>query len=133
MNIKKNVLIVSAIGGGLFIFLLTALLVDFCGQYRNVCKVIYTPVAYIFFSFPFIFLLSLLTYWMKNEVFHAWWSFARWWVPVIIGVTLLLGNMGGGGTLGMNKDFTAFILIILYSIFIITSLVKIVRTYLRTK
>ncbi|MCX6788116.1 MAG: hypothetical protein NT108_03075 [Candidatus Kaiserbacteria bacterium] len=85
------------------------------------------------FLTPPLFLLSLITYRMKDEVFRAWWGFARWWVPVIIVVTLLLENAGGGGTLGMNKDFTAFILIILYSIFGIVSLVKIVRTYLKTR
>ena len=80
-----------------------------------------------------LFLLSLITYKMRDEVFHAWWGFARWWAPVIIAVTLLLENAGGGGTLGMNKDFTAFILIILYSILLITSLVKIFNAYLKTK
>lgn len=80
-----------------------------------------------------IFLLSLITYKMRDEVFRAWWNFARWWVPVIIIITFLLENASGGGTLGMNKDFTAFILIILYSVLVITSLVKIVRTYIKTK
>lgn len=80
-----------------------------------------------------VLLLSLITYRMKGEVFLAWWNFARWWVPVIIAVTLLLENASGGGTLGMNKDFAAFVLIILYSILIITSLVKIMRTYFKTR
>lgn len=83
----------------------------------------------VFFLTIPLFLLSLITYRMKDEVFRAWWGFARWWVPVIIAVTILLENAGGGGTLGMNNDFTAFILIILYSILIIVSLVKIVRAY----
>lgn len=88
---------------------------------------------YLFFLSAPIFLLSIITYRMKDEVFHAWWGFARWWVLVIAVVTILLNNMGGGGTLGMNKDFTAFVLIILYSILIIVSLVKIIRTYIATR
>ncbi|MDO8482024.1 MAG: hypothetical protein Q7S75_03000 [bacterium] len=80
-----------------------------------------------------LLLLSLITYKMKDEVFRAWWNFARWWVPLIIIVTILLENAGGGGTLGMDKDFTAFILIILYSVLVIVSLVKIVRAYLKTR
>ncbi len=67
---------------------------------------------------------------MKDHVFRAWWNFARWWVPVIIIATLLLNNAGsGGGYIGMDKSFTAFLLIILYGILIITSLVKIIRAY----
>ena len=50
--------------------------------------------------------------------------------PLIIVTTLWLETAGGGGTLGMNKDFEFFILGILYSIFIITSLVKIMRAYI---
>ena len=70
---------------------------------------------------------------MKEEVFQAWWRFARWWVPVIIGVTFLLGNMSGGGTLGMDRDFTVFILGILYTILVVTSLLKIIRAYSQSK
>lgn len=83
-------------------------------------------------SLPLL-LLSLITYKMQEEVFRAWWGFARWWVPVIIVVSLLLENAGGGGTLGMNKDFTVLILGVFYVILIITSLAKIVRAYLKTK
>lgn len=88
---------------------------------------------YLFFLPIPVFLLSLITYKLRDEVFRAWWRFARWWAPVIMIVTILLENAGGGGTLGMNKDFTAFILIILYSILIVTSLVKIFNAYFKTK
>lgn len=87
----------------------------------------------LIFLTPPLFLLSLITYKMRDEVFRAWWGFARWFVPVIIAVTLFLENAGGGGTLGMNKDFIVFILVILYTILILVSLVKIVRAYQKTK
>ncbi len=90
-------------------------------------------LAFILLPSSFLFFLSLITYKMRDEVFRAWWNFARWWVPVIIAVTLLLTNASGGGTLGMNQDFTVFILGILYAILVLTSLVRIVRTYLKAK
>lgn len=133
MNTKNKVLIISAAYAVFFVAIFLA------GEYCSSvwCRVHDDdPLGLIFFTFlPLlpIFFLSLITYRMKDEVFLVWWGFARWWVPVIIAVTLLLENAGGGGTLGMNKDFTAFILIILYSIFVITSLIKIVRAYLKTK
>ncbi len=90
----------------------------------------------LFFG-SFLLLFSLITYKMRDEVFRAWWGFARWWVPVIIVVTFLLENAGGGGGMGISgavsSGFDALVLIILYSILVITSLVKIVRAYLKTK
>lgn len=135
VNMKKIVFWASGIGGGLFIFLLLSLLYGFCGSYRHVCKDIYTPIAYLFFSFPFLFLLSLITYKMRDEVFRAWWSFVRWWVPVIIVTTLLLnsaggdggGGMGGGGLASGMLDFA--VLVLLYAILVIVSFFRIVRAY----
>lgn len=91
------------------------------------------PVGFALFLAPFIFLLSLITYKLRDDVFRAWWGFVRWWSLIIIAVTIGLSNLSGGGTLGMNNDFTAFILIILYSILGIVSLVKIVRAYFATR
>ena len=135
MKTKKYVLVLGAIGAT---YLGVLILLSMTRCYDNeICSNFFTQFRpwnfgmYLFFT-PALLLLSLITYKMRDEVFRAWWRFARWWVPVIIVVTLLLENAGGGGTLGMNKDFTAFILIILYSILIITSLVKIVRAYQKT-
>ena len=87
----------------------------------------------IIFSLIFLtppLLLSLITYRMKDEVFRAWWNFARWWVPVIIVVTILLENAGsGGGTLGLDQDFKLLVLGIFYSILVIVSLIRIVQAY----
>ena len=135
MNTKKNVLIIGSIGTLLVLTLFSletnsCYISPFCLKIRGFFS---NDMFVLVFLTPPLFLLSLITFRMKDEVFRAWWGFARWWVPVIIVVTLLLENAGGGGTLGMNKDFTAFILIILYSVFGIVSLVKIARTYLKTK
>ena len=124
---------------------------DFSGAVPTSTNVIYCDKAVIDFvpevilqSLAFILLLllsllflSLITYKMKDEVFQAWWRFARWWVLVIIAATLFLQNAGGGGGLGISGAvggaFDALILGILYAILVITSLVKILRAYLRTK
>ncbi len=88
-------------------------------------------LSYIIIA-PFFLLLSLITYKMKEETFRSWWNFARWFVPIIMVVTFLLEHAGsGGGYLNAGQDFTFFILFILYSILIITSLTKIVLAYRR--
>ncbi|MDO8521609.1 MAG: hypothetical protein Q7S52_05835 [bacterium] len=83
-----------------------------------------------------VFVFSLITYWMREEVFRAWWNFARWFAPVIIVVTLLQNMQGGrGGGLGgvMSSGFDILVLGLFYTIFIIVSLWKIVRAYNRSK
>ena len=132
MKEKKIVLWVSGIFGSLLIILILVLLYNLCGPYRQICKELYTPVAYLCFSFPVIFLLSLLTYRLRDEVFLAWWGFARWWVPIIVVATILLNtNSSGGGYIGMDSVFDSLIYTVLYGVLIIVSLVKIYRAYFR--
>ncbi len=38
--------------------------------------------ATIILSMPIVLLFSLITYRMRDEIFHAWISFAKWWVPL---------------------------------------------------
>lgn len=71
---------------------------------------------------------------MRDEVFRAWWRFARWWAPVIIAVTLLLENAGGGGGLGISgavsSAFDILVLGVLYAVLVVISLVLIAYKYL---
>jgi hypothetical protein len=82
--------------------------------------------------FP-IFIFSLITYKMRDQVFRAWWNFVRWWVPVIIVATLLLNSANSGGGMGIggavSGAFDILFLLILYAVLVATSLVKIVREY----
>ncbi len=105
-----------------------------CGVGNLICRVKLQDLFVLLYSIPVLFLFSLITYRMRDEVFRAWWNFARWWVPVIIVVTLLLnsasdggGGMGGGGLASGMLDFA--VLWLLYIILVLVSLVKIVRAY----
>ena len=134
---KKNVLIIST--AYVIFFIVIFIASEYCDS--TWCRVHDDdPLGVIFFIFlPLLpaFLLSLITYKMKDEVFQAWWRFARWWVLVIVAVTLFLQNAGGGGGIGISGAVggavDALILRILYVILVIASLVKIVRAYLKTK
>jgi hypothetical protein len=70
---------------------------------------------------------------MKEQVFRAWWNFASNWVVLIIFATFFFEIMGDGGSLNMGGGFEILILGILYTIMIIGSIVKIVKTYLKTR
>lgn len=134
MNTKKNILRISSA----YIFYFVALFVisSTCNG-SNWCDIqedgIFGLILFSFAPLAFLFLLSLVTYRMKDEIFRAWWGFAWWWSLIIIAVTVLLNNSSGGGTLGMDTDFTIFILSILYTVLIVTSLVKIFNAYQKTR
>ncbi len=84
-----------------------------------------------FLSLSFSF-LSLLTYWAKDQLFTAWFKFAVWMVPVIVVATIWLNQVDSGSGL-FSGMFTILVLSILYSIFIITSIVKIVKVHFALK
>lgn len=73
--------------------------------------------------FPFILLFSLITYFAPERVFAAWWKFAKFAIPVIF-VLLLIVNLGL--LHGKNDAWPALIdipaLIFLYSVFTLGSI-----------
>ncbi len=143
MNTKKKALVVSA---AYTVFFITVFLVgELCNS--TWCRIHDDdPLGLIFFIFlPLLptLLLSLLTYKMRDEVFRAWWDFARWFVPVIIAVTLYIGSIGSegrypganGASLSVYYIYQSqfFISFFLYYIFILISLARITHVYLRSK
>lgn len=139
MSTKKIVLIVSFLGS-IFLSFLFFLGTNTC--YKNVfCEEIQNLLSNegltVFLLSPIVLILSLITYKMRDDVFCAWWRFARWFAPVIIVVTLLLENAGGGGGIGISgavsSAFDILIIGILYAILVIVSLVQIVRAYFKSK
>jgi len=92
---------------------------DAIGQFQNV-----------FLFFPFILLFSLLTYKMSATVFNAWWKFARVAIPLILIISTLI-NLGfhhnPGGFMNMDDMFDIPAHILLYTIFVVGSVVQIVR------
>lgn len=76
------------------------------------------------FVFPFVFLFSLTTYFLKESVFRAWVNFAKWWVPLQILLVLVTPESSGGYFVSLvDKQFVA---IILSGVFAITSLVIVI-------
>jgi len=90
-------------------------------------------IFFLFLPLLPVFLFSLITYKMRDEVFQAWWRFARFFVPVIMLVTFLINSRSRSGGMGISGaiagSFDMFIIGLFYAIFIITSLVKITLAY----
>lgn len=134
---KKYVLILSGVGSAVFLSLLGALLYDVCGSYWTFCRGTFGIIAYPFSVLPSVFFFSLITYKMREEVFQAWWEFARWFVPVIIFVTYILEKNAGSGGMGIEgviqQGFTTAIILAFYVIFILVSIIRIAWAYWKWK
>ena len=134
---KKNILVASIV---YIVYFIAILIIDrLC--HNSWCRIhdedFLGWVFIIFLPLLPIFFLSLITYRMKDEIFRAWWNFARWWVLVIIVGTLFLNMAGSGGGLGIggaiSSGFNILVLSIFYAILIIGSLVKIVKKHRELK
>lgn len=128
---KKNVIITSGI-----VALLLALLLAFlpspyrCGVYEYLCKATGGLVLNLFIVFP-LFLFSLVTYFMREEVFQAWIKIARWWVLASILIVLVMPTYNGP-FLPLDKGHVAVLMAALFAIASIVSILE-VTVRLRSK
>ena len=119
----------------LFFFIVSFLVSLLCEE--DMCRIHDDSVlGWMLLNFIFlipIFIFSLITYKMREEVFQSWWRFVRWFAPVIILVTFLINSQRQSGGMGISgairSSFNLFIIGIFYAIFIITSTIKIILTY----
>ena len=55
-----------------------------------------------------LFVYALVTYWMREEVYVAWFKFVRWWVPSSMFLILISPEYGGGLFNPIEKGSVAF-------------------------
>lgn len=134
---KKNILKISSVYILYIVFIFS---ISFLCN-KNFCEIreddFFGVILLSFAPLLFVFFFSLITYKMKEEVFRAWWNFARWWVGIIILVSIFFnvaggdggGGMGGGGLASGILDFA--VMWLLYGVLVIGSIVKIFRVYFR--
>jgi uncharacterized membrane protein YGL010W len=91
-------------------------------------------VLYALLPLALIFLLSLITYKMHDEVFRAWWNFSRWMVPIIVFATIAIQFVPSNrGFFNMDALIYLLVLAPLYAMFILVSFWKIFRKYRELK
>jgi len=130
--LKKSLLLISSI---YVVFFVIAYIVSLsCAS--GWCKIhdddLLGIVLLIFSPLIPFFIFSLITYKMREEAFRAWWNFACWFVPIIIVVTLLQNI----GPFSRGRDFIGFnmwLLGMLYIIFVIVSIIRILLVYKKKK
>ena len=66
-----------------------------CRNVDSCANLLHYLVVYFLFTFP-LFLLSLITYKMRDEVYRAWFKFAQVWVVLSIYLVIISPEYGGG-------------------------------------
>lgn len=96
---KKVVLFVGLLS--LAVFILAGSIIDgeYCryvneyGHTTNYCEIITSSLLSVILLVPF----SVILYFLPDEIFRAWWRFARCFVPIAVVLTLLTPHDRGGG------------------------------------
>ena len=102
------------------------------GSFCFSCGGYIIPIVPMTFVIPFVFLFSLITYRMRNEVFEHWMKFAKWATPTTIVISFLLSVSPRSHNI-MSGAFEAFILFLTLGIFCIVSLWRIIVKYWQLK
>ena len=123
---KKKVFIISIIG----VFL--AIIFDFVYRKTSLSTQIYEsfvqPCFYI--SLP-LFILSLITYFLKEQVFRTWLHFAYWWIPLSL-LFVYIASQSSGGGFGIPNVFDTESVSIIFSVlfFIISILLIFIKSFI---
>ena len=120
---KKKVLIVGLVGIVLFTISIFSQEIRLCPAYSySSCSSFFDMIAEsIFISIP-LFLLSIITYKMRNETLQKWLKFTYVWVPITIILTFLSPEYGNS-LLPIEKSSVSFVMSFL---FLIISLIIII-------
>jgi len=100
---KKNVFFFGLGGTVIFLFCLFIMTTDAC-YHNRICFRFFDDsftrtILFILVPFPSIFLFSLITYKMRDEIYQAWWNLARWWLLISTPLTLFVPEGGGPFTI----------------------------------
>lgn len=77
---KKNILMVGFGGSLSFLVCIFSTNLGLCDQYNGSCVRMLDSASEAFQIFIIVFLFSLVTYKLHNEIFESWVKFAKWWV-----------------------------------------------------
>jgi len=123
---KKIVLIASVAFSAVFVVSILSREIGMCPPYSySTCSDFSESLAMLFFPILPLFFFSLVTYFMRDEVFQSWWRFARVWVPVSMIAILLAPAYASDWMFPVDKGRIAFFTSLL---FMIISLILIIRT-----
>ena len=129
MLIKKYTLIISSA------FSVIVVIWDYIGNYQlcggkewGNCVDNLAGIELLFFPFIGAFIFSLITYFMREEIYRAWFKFARWWIPLSIVLIFILPEYSHDWLFPIEKGAGVFVT---SALFVLISAVIIIWKYWR--
>ena len=124
---KKSTLLISGFFTISFFVLDSIGTYKLCGEYSvGNCPFLLHDILGTFIIFIPLFLLSLITYKMRDEVFQTWFKFTRIWVPLTI-LLVIISPEYGNALFPVEKGSVSFAMSLL---FLIISLIIIISKHL---
>ena len=80
------------------------------------CPFVMSDIKFILFPIIPLFIFSLITYKMQEEVFQFWWKFARVWIPLSMLGILLSPSYSSNWMFPIEKGNVALFSMILFAI-----------------
>jgi cell division protein FtsW (lipid II flippase) len=78
------------------------------------CQDSFIWIVHVVTIFPVIFLFSLITYKMRNEIFRAWTKFTYVWLPLTLILVFIAPEYQNSWLPIYEKSFVSFVLSSLY-------------------
>ena len=120
---KKNVTLVSLLGSCLYLVANKAVFLGICSYEKPSCVYLFDSLEGGLSFFVVLLVFSLITYFLPEKTFQAWWRFARVAAPIILVLSLLINLEVHHSQNGdLQNIFDLPVLITLYTIFILGSL-----------
>jgi hypothetical protein len=97
------------------------ILINYIGTYKTCndifecTEILYAAMIVLFPIIP-LFIFSLITYKMREEIFEIWWKFARIWIPVSMLAILIAPSYTHNWILPIVKGTVAFASVVLFVI-----------------
>jgi len=115
--IRKKALLISSGITSLILFFLNGIgTYTLCGEQRNQCiSLVSDTMINLFPVIPF-FLLSLITYKMRDEIYRAWLKFSYVWIPLSMVCIFIAPQYTTGWMFPVVKGTVAFFSSIFYLI-----------------
>ena len=113
---KKSVLWIGFLGVIVFITSVFSIDINLCPPYSySSCSQFFSVFGEIIFVFTSLFLLSLITYKMRDDIFQSWFKLVRIWVPLTI-ILVLISPEYGNSLFPIEKGSVSFFMSVLFLI-----------------
>ena len=131
MMTKKNILMLSIVLTGLFLVFGFQKNIGLCGKEYNTCWDFFDLLWPPFFLGIPIFLISILTYRMREEIFYAWVKFGYVWIPLSLLIIFTTPTVDHSWAIGgLTRDTVTFVM---SGLFLIISLILIAYKFFKLK